>query len=238
MAQEDEGRVRPSPLRRLIPGGVKQALKRAWLEYKFSGAVRRIADLPPGSMPTRDMLERLQAAWTNRGFVAKGDYLEEVARRAVETDGPILECGSGLTTILVGLLAGRRGVVTWSLEHMPVWHARVRERVKRYGIRGVHVCLSPLREYGGFSWYDPPAEMLPGEFKLVICDGPPESTPGGRYGLLPVLGDRLQAGALILLDDANRPSETEVLRRWGAEADISVEMRERPTGTFALVTRR
>ncbi|MBC7929873.1 MAG: hypothetical protein H7Z38_04825 [Rubrivivax sp.] len=222
----------------MIPVAVKQAAKRAWLEYKFSGAVRRIADLPPGSMPTRDMLERLQSAWTNRGFVAKGDYLEEVARRAVETSGPILECGSGLTTILVGLLAGRRGVATWSLEHLPIWHERVTKRAKRYDIRGVHVCLSPLREYEGFSWYEPPMDMLPGEFKLVICDGPPGSTPGGRYGLLPVLGDRLRGGALILLDDANRASETEVLRRWGAEADIIVEMRERPTGTFALVTRR
>jgi hypothetical protein len=237
MAQEDEARVKLSFVRRMIPSGVKQAAKRAWLEYKFSGAVRRIADLAPGSMPTRDMLERLQAAWTNRGFAAKGDYLEEVARRVVETEGPILECGSGLTTILVGLLAGRRGVAAWSLEHMPVWHARVTERVKRYKIRGVHVCLSPLREYDGFTWYDPPHGMLPDEFKLVICDGPPGTTPGGRYGLLPILGDRLQSGALILLDDANRPSETEAIRRWGAEADISVEMREHPTGTFALVKR-
>jgi hypothetical protein len=238
MTQQDEAQTRPSLIRRLIPAAWKKAAKRAWLEYKFGGAVQAIEALPVGAAPTREMLDRLQAAWTNRGFVARGDYLEEVARRAVETDGPILECGSGLTTILLGLLAGRRGVATWSLEHMPVWHARVSERVKNHKLREVNLCLSPLREYEGFAWYDPPLDALPEEFQLVVCDGPPSETHGGRYGLLPVLGERLPKGSLIMLDDANRQSETETLRRWAEEADISVEIRERPTGTFALVTRR
>jgi hypothetical protein len=45
------------------------------------------------------------------------DYLEEVIDRAARTSGPILECGSGLTSLLLGLYAGpsqcpRRG--RWS----------------------------------------------------------------------------------------------------------------------------
>lgn len=236
MTHDDKGHIEPTLFRRMFPVSLKQAVKRGLLEYKFGEAVRQIAKLPAGTVPTRDMLKQLQESWTNRGFVAKGDYLEEVAHRAVETEGPILECGSGLTTILVGLLAGRRGVEIWSLEHLPVWHERVMRRVSRFNLRTTHVCLSPLRDYDGFTWYEPPLDKLPEEFKLVICDGPPEQTPGGRYGLMPVLGGRLQKGTLILLDDANRPGELAVLCRWGAEASIETEICARPTGTFARIT--
>ncbi len=223
-------------LKALVPRAVKRSVKRALLERKFARAVRAIEALPPGRMPTRETLRELQEGWTNRGFAAKYDYLEEVAKRVAETDGPVLECGSGLTTVLSGLLAGRRGVETWSLEHIPLWRDRVAERLRRYRIRGCSVRLVTLRDYEGFSWYDPPSD-LPAQFRLVICDGPPDSTPGGRYGLMPVLGERLPPGALILLDDAGRESESEVLRRWEAESKVSTSLVESPTGTFAVVTR-
>ena len=56
--------------------------------------------------------------------------------------------------------------------------------------------------------------------------------------IVPVLGERLHADSLILLDDADRPSEVEVLRRWTAEAKMTVELRDVPKGTFARITRR
>ena len=195
-------------------------------------------NLPPGQMPARQTLARLLTGWDNDGMAADLDYLEEVARMATLTEGPVLECGSGLTTVILGLLAGRRGVSTWSLEHYPEWHARVASILQRHNIPGVNVCLSPLYDYGDFSWYKLPATGLPEKFSLVICDGPPESTPGGRYGLVPVLGERLCAGTLILLDDATRPSESEALRRWTTETGASVSLREMSTGSFALVTCR
>ena len=105
-----------------------------------------------------------------------------------------------------------------------------KEALQRHHISNVNVCLSPLRSYGEFSWYELPSGGLPEEFRLVICDGPPESTPGGRYELLPVLGPRLSKGTVILLDDANRASE--------AEAGVQIAMHEMPTGAFALVTCR
>lgn len=59
--------------------------------------------------------------------------------------------------------------------------------------------------------------MLPARFSLVLCDGPPGNTPGGRYGLLPVLGHRLSPSVVILLDDAGRPDERAIADRWTAE---------------------
>lgn len=224
-------------LRRLVPAPLKRAVKEKLLEWKLKRAVDRVRRLPLGQVPSAEMLLELQAGWSNEGFAARTDYLEAVAKIAVTTSRPILECGSGLTSILLGLLAGRRGVKTHSLEHTLEWRARINASLKKLQIPQVQVSSAPLREYDGFTWYDPPLAALPKEFGLVICDGPPGSTPGNRYGLMPVLGGRLPPGSIILLDDSERAGEAEVLRRWAAETPITVSRRETPTGSFAVITR-
>ena len=221
-------------VKRFIPARLKRAVRESLRERSFRRAVRRVAGLSAGRTPTREMLVELQEGWGNEGFAARTDYLEEVAARAVETEGPVLECGSGLTSVLLGLLAGPRGVETWSLEHLPEWRERVARALEDNGIAGVRVCHAPLKDYGEFSWYDPPPELAAAGFRLVVCDGPPGTTPGGRYGLLPVFGRRLAEGALILLDDADRGGEADVLERWAGEAELEVKVRHTPTGAFAV----
>ena len=222
------------PVKKLVPAGVKRAAKQALLEQALRRAVRRVAALPEGEVPSRELLADLLTAWSNDGFAADLDYLEEVARRAASVEGPVLECGSGLTTLLLGLLAGRRGFETWSLEHHPEWRARVGSALKEHNVPRARLALAPLKSYGGFSWYDPPLAEMPDSFRLVVCDGPPGQTPGGRYGLLPVMRERLHAGSLILLDDANRPEEQEALRRWSDEYGVTFEMRETVEGAYAV----
>lgn len=222
------------PVKRLVPSSVKKAAKQVLLEQALRSAMRRVAALPEGEVPSRELLAELLTAWSNDGFAADLDYLEEVARRAASVEGPVLECGSGLTTLLVGMLAGRRGFETWSLEHHPEWHARVGAALKEHNVPRARLALAPLKSYGGFSWYDPPLAEMPEAFRLVVCDGPPGTTPGGRYGLLPVMRERLPAGSLILLDDANRPEEQEALSRWTDEYALTFEMRETVEGAYAV----
>lgn len=223
-------------LKRLVPAGVKEALKDALRERRWRRALRRAASLPAGERPSRELLAELQAGWGNESFAARTDYLEEVAARGLETRGPVLECGSGLTSVLLGLTAGRRGFETWSLEHYTEWRERVASALARGRVERVRVCDAPLRSYDGFDWYDPPLASMPEAFALVVCDGPPGMTKGGRYGLLPVMRERLGAGAIILLDDAEREGEADVLGRWSREARLTSEMRETPTGAYAVVT--
>jgi hypothetical protein len=179
-------------------------------------------------------LRALHRGWGNATWSADLGYLLEVARQAAAAREPILECGSGLTTLLLGALAGRRGIPVWTLEHDPRWHARMERAVRRFRLPGVELRLAPLCDYGRYSWYEAPLPGMPARFGLVICDGPPGDTPGGRYGVLPVLASRL-AGAVVLLDDADRPGEMEVLDLWKERHGVQVETVPTPSGAHAVV---
>ena len=195
-------------------------------------ALWRLCRTPIGTAPSARVVGALQRAWGNEGMAAKGEYTAEVIRYAMTANGPILECGSGLTTILLTALAGQRGIHVWSLEHMSTWYTRVAKTIDRLGVPAIHVVYVPLQAYGAYDWYAPPFPVMPTDFQVVICDGPPGSTPGGRYGLLPIMRDHLVPGAIVLLDDAHRPAEREVLDRWASEAGWRATVHE----TFAVVT--
>lgn len=222
-------------LKKWIPKGLKQPIKDALLRRRLSLAIKKIASLNVGELPSRALLQSLIEGWSNDGYAANIDYLEEVSRKTIETNGNILECGSGVTTILMGILCNKSKKEVWSLENSAEWRNRITSALKTNGISGAHVCYSPLVEYGEFSWYEPPLSQLPKEFSLVICDGPPGTTRGGRYGLLPVMSQRLKTGTTILLDDAGRPGEIELIRRWETEAKFESNVTDRAGHVFAVM---
>jgi len=94
--------------------------------------------------------------WGNERWTAEAPYLREVVASAEKAKGPILECGSGLTTLMMGAIASRRGIQLHSLEHNPEWHARVSEAIEQFHLTNVTVHLAPLRDFGSFDWYDVP----------------------------------------------------------------------------------
>ena len=161
--------------------------------------------------------------WGNRSWCARGEFLADCVNQAVTSRGPILECGSGLSTILIGAIAKKRKQQHFALEHMPQWANRVQKYLDRYRLKSVTLCSTPLTDYGEFDWYDTRRDSMPDSFNLVICDGPPGGTRGGRYGLLPVMKDRLTPGCIILLDDALREEELAIARRWQHEIGATVE---------------
>lgn len=224
-------------LTKWLPNSIREPVKEMVRRRQLHRAIRAIRKLPDGKIPDRQQLSELLTGWANEGFAAKLDYLEAVATNSIKTRGPVLECGTGATTILLGLLCARRNVEVWSLEHSDGWRARVEEALKRNRISGVHVCKAPLIEYGEFVWYDPPLAQMPEEFPLVICDGPPGVTKGGRYGLLPVMGNRVPPGSTILLDDAERPSELEVIQKWENDASFQTDLFDNQGRKYAVMRR-
>lgn len=182
--------------------------------------------------PSPRAIQRLAMGWGNPSYRAGTAYVLEVLNYAATSRGPILECGSGLTTLALGLTAAVTAPV-WSLEHHPEWADRIRRRLEILGATGPTVLTAPLRAYGDIEWYEVPSE-LPDRLDLVICDGPPGITPGGRWGLWEVLGARLQT-AIVIMDDAERPGEAAIIQRLkegGWEAEIRPDERK----SFAILT--
>jgi hypothetical protein len=177
---------------------------------------RLLADPEACASPSNPVLADLVRGWGN-DWSAREDYLSACIGHMLVTDGPVLECGSGLTTVVLGLLAQRRDIAYWALEDSPHWVARMTGTLARHGLDDVVLCEAPLIAFDGFSWYAAPLARMPKSFRLVICDGPPGSTSGGRYGLVPVLGTRLAASCVVLLDDAGRSAEREIAAYWCGE---------------------
>jgi len=202
-------------------------------------ALIQVARLVPRQAPSRALIAQVHRAWGNPEFTASISYLEAAASRALELGGDILECGSGLSTLLLGVLADINGFHVWTLEHDRQWADTIEERLKHRNIRNVHLRFAPLRDYGhGVSWYDAPFAELPNAFSLVICDGPPNwKTPGGRYGLLMAMRERLAPSWNILLDDPNAAEKTGMLARLRAEPGVTVSSHVFTDAGFLWVTR-
>jgi predicted O-methyltransferase YrrM len=216
---------------------LKNRVKASVRNYQFNRALERIGREAPTKVPDRKIIEDLFFASENQSYGADPEYLDEVVRQSATTSKPILECGSGLTTILLGLFAGARGVPVWSLEHDPEWSESTAAMMSRYKIENIQLLLSPLRSYGNFSWYDPPLDRMPKHFGMVVCDGPPKkSTTGDRYGLLPVMRDRLGSGSVILLDDVEKQNPDPVLSRWLEEVPASYQVFLSRASSYAVIT--
>lgn len=221
-------------LRRFIPASVKTILKDQFRLRQLTCTVRTISAFPD-RVPDATLLQALIRGWGNEGYSATTSYLQEMSERALATEGTVLECGSGVSTILLNLLCAPRKMRVISLEHFPDWQAHVQRTLKRFDLNPAAVTLAPLRNYGEYTWYDAPIRDMPKNISLVICDGPPGDTPGGRYGLLPRCIHHLTKDAIILLDDADRPKELEALERWKREFRVSVEMKCDAGHCYAIV---
>lgn len=175
-----------------------------------------------GILPSRLLLSLLCYGWGNRGYRARIDYLLRSIELASERGGAILECGSGLSTVLVGYTASRRAQRQYvALEHMQPWHDRVNATLKKLGVFGpVEAQLRPLLSYGDFDWYKVDDELSGYTFDLVLCDGPPSDTRGGRVGLTLLFDGPLLGSVEVMLDDAGRPGEQAARSRWTECRDV------------------
>jgi len=124
--------------------------------------------------------------------------------------------------LLLGVVAPGR---TISLEHTPKWKTIVESSAAKYSIP-VDIRSTNLVSYGDFEWYSLPEDIKKIKFSLVICDGPPSETHGGRYGLMPAARELLNDDCVILMDDAEREDERRIIEQWRVSFDLQSEVRE------------
>jgi predicted O-methyltransferase YrrM len=162
-----------------------------------------------------------------QGWAISGDSGAHLVR-LIATRRPlhIVELGSGVSTLLIGLAIRRFNLSTLvhSIEHDDVFAELTLKALHREDlldiVNVVHAPLSDVRVGSKvYLWYDPSflADLRP--IDLLFIDGPPGHIgPAARYPALPLLLPKLLQSAIILLDDVNRPDEKDIIRKWREEA--------------------
>jgi predicted O-methyltransferase YrrM len=205
-------------LRPVVPTQVRRWLRQWDRDRRLTRGVKRLRQHDTFIPLSVETLDDLLYGWNNP-WSLRQELICQLWDDAWHTRGPILECGSGLSTILLAAVAEKRRKEVIVLEHDFRWHQRMTRVLETFGLMTVRLVHAPLVESATYSWYDVPSD-LPAGITLVICDGPPGETRGGRYGLLPRMGRHLSPDCVILVDDAARPGEQAVLERWAEEFSI------------------
>ena len=143
----------------------------------------------------------------------------------------VLELGSGTSSIWIAYALEKDGGRLISVDHESEFADRTRSLLDLHEVSHLaEVRLAELRrlEIDGeeFQWYDVDAFRDLNEIDLLIVDGPPGSLgETARFPALHVLESRLAPDAVVILDDADRPGEQGIVRRW--ITDVSGLHRER-----------
>ena len=131
-----------------------------------------------------------------------------------------------MSSIVIARLLAERGGKLSSVEHDPDWAAIVEGQLERESLGGVaslHASpLAPHRDaWDGAPWYSSGVlASLPERVDLLFVDGPPgygEGMAHSRYPALAALASRLAPSGIIVLDDADREPEREIVERWENE---------------------
>lgn len=143
-------------------------------------------------------------AYKNR-WGATADVLQLASGLAKASELPILEIGSGLSTIV---LAASTEQKVWTVEHDARYAQELVDMARVANVRNIAVVSAALK--GG--WYDLDHEMveMPDQFGLAFVDGPPREH-GSRMKFFDVFGKRSK---VILCDDADDAAYARKVKAW------------------------
>ncbi len=188
----------------------------AALRRQAGSTLRYVAqELAGGSMEVQLFQEAIKRAGNTYG--APAEVLALCAAMGRLADGPIIEAGSGLTTILLAAVTKHP---VYCLEHDPIWAARLEEMIVESGVSNIGICLCPIKD-GWYDLTDYEAE-LPAQFALGLNDGPPRLV-GDRMGFYERFGHCTDT---IIVDDADDRSYGTAIVEWCAENGKRVDFIE------------
>lgn len=184
-----------------------------------------------GLMALYQQIEFRQPLIGLRGWVASPDILAILAAllRQYQPD-VIVELGGGQSTVVTGYMVRQlqRGHV-YALEHQAEFAERIHENIARHALSDfVTVVHAPLITYTingeEWQWYDLASLPQAMQINLLFIDGPAQhgnTKALVRYPALPLLRERLVHEALIVMDDADRAAEQQVLAAWRDEYTLT-----------------
>ncbi len=211
---------------------VKGLARRALL----TDGVRRLTLSVANGQVDEQAIAELWLGWGNPQWSATSDMLSVLAshmlRPATRT---VLECGSGVSTIVMGIAAEFTGAQVVSLEADAEWHAQMSRTIERFNLRNVDIRHAPIERQAAADWYAAPAVADLSRVDLFVCDGPRGETRGGRSGALAHVVPLLAGNATIVIDDVHRAPERELAARFRDATDGREVQWGRPSRQFAVI---
>lgn len=172
-----------------------------------------------------EVFNELFRVWNNTASM-NAYQLQMIYRLATASTAPILECGSGLSTVVLSIAADLAGVPVITLENSDQWAGRTRKALEDAQTRSVTIHVSDSPE----GWYSLP-DALPDCFGLVIIDGPgPTGDIRERGRIYSVLKDQIK-DAVIFADDVSFNPVAKDFDQWVFENERVSERYQR----FAIV---
>lgn len=177
---------------------------------------------------------------------AASDFLEIIVDHCLEYQPSlILECGSGLSTIMLARccqMNGKGRII--SLEDGAQYVDRNRSYTERYRLDAyADIVYAPLIRISidgvDYQWYS--MDDIPvASIDMLVIDGPSGFIQkNSRYPALPLLESRLSKGCHVFLDDASRQDEQEIVMRWmDRDPDLRHEYIDNSRGCSVLVKGR
>ncbi len=133
----------------------------------------------------------------------------------------IVELGSGSSTIITSYLLEelQKGKII-SYDHDEMYGKITENRLSEHQLSDyADVISAPLKSIkldgNSYNWYDIDLSKLDTKVDVLVVDGPPEKTQKhARYPALPYFYEHLSDKAIVILDDAGRPEEKEIVQMW------------------------
>ena len=205
-------------------GGYTGRSLRDWAALIGIGAVQwpwLLRSLDGGTLEAKQaLLDRLDLphhALPNLGAWKADTGLLTLLADHIEEKKPklVVEFGTGASTLVIARALQKAGGGTLiSFEQHADFVDATRQWLADYGLAADlrAVPLRPSPEGWPGLWYD--HGPLPRNIELMLVDGPPWTVHPLTRGAAASLFDRIAPGGTVMLDDAARPGERLVARRW------------------------
>lgn len=159
-------------------------------------------------------LTEARKALGNNAYSAMEDVLSVCVLLGKKAQGPVIEAGSGLSSVVLGAATSNQ---VFCLEHDEAWASRTEKMIRDAGLTNSHVIRCDIKD----GWYDIP-KSLPGDFALGLNDGPPR-TLGSRMGFF----DHFGSVPSIICDDADDRGYGDALAHWCKERGRRIDFIQR-----------
>jgi len=210
----------------------------------YDQQLREIRALVVLSPLIQDTFLPFSTSWT-----MESDVLLEILNYIQTSDcEEIVECGSGVSTVVIGnLLKQRKRGHLYSLEDDEQWCGFLAQLIASQGLdKYVTLVHAPLQRCPDIDadvmWYatDKAKSVLQTVkcIDLVIVDGPKSVYDLSRVPALPFFMPWMDAHTLLVLDDANRSKEQAVLAKWQQDYDIEIDVHSQTSHGQAYVRLR